>query len=299
MTDRPHRRRPLLGRSRLRTSWTPCCCGRRAARLRLAERVQAETQTGFVHGVGPVRRATAWDEMEAEARIANTAWRARVIARRRSCPAPQPKQRAGSSCGAAATARPRRRPLASPGGCSSRRRGRGRASPRSRRSCRTCAPWRRHRDDHRDRRAPDAHAADRGGGSHRADRQPVRAGHPARAALPRRPTRLFQEDLAWNEGRGYIVTGPLDEEVWIALTAAGREIIDLMQPGPARRCIALGRGAYLALYSPLDAISASKLDTLAAAARSLVDTVLGDSVAAPDQGAKRNPGSHLGAREQS
>ena len=69
------------------------CCGRRAARLRLAERVQAETQTGFVHGVGPVRRATAWDEMEAEARIANTAWRARVIARRRPCPAPRPQQR--------------------------------------------------------------------------------------------------------------------------------------------------------------------------------------------------------------
>ena len=68
-------------------------CGRRAARLRLAERIQTETQTGFVHGVGPVRRATAWDEVEAEARIANTAWRARVIARRRSCPAPRPKQR--------------------------------------------------------------------------------------------------------------------------------------------------------------------------------------------------------------
>ena len=66
-------------------------CGRRAARLRLAERVQAETQTGFVHGVGPVRRATAWDQLEAEARIARTAWRARTVARRRSCPAPPPK----------------------------------------------------------------------------------------------------------------------------------------------------------------------------------------------------------------
>ena len=68
-------------------------CGRRAARLRLAERVQAETQTGFVHGVGPVHRATAWDEMEADARIARTPLRARVIARRRSCPAPRPKHR--------------------------------------------------------------------------------------------------------------------------------------------------------------------------------------------------------------
>ena len=68
-------------------------CGRRAARLRLAERIQAETQTGFIHGVGPVRRADIWDVRAAEERIARTPLRARVIARRRSCPAPQPKQR--------------------------------------------------------------------------------------------------------------------------------------------------------------------------------------------------------------
>ena len=66
-------------------------CGRRAARLRLAERVQAETQTGFVHGVGPVRRADIWDVRAAEDRLARTPLRARAIARRRRCPAPRPK----------------------------------------------------------------------------------------------------------------------------------------------------------------------------------------------------------------
>ena len=66
-------------------------CGRRAARLRLAERVQAERQTGFVNGCGPVRRADIWDVRAAEDRLARTAWRARINARRRSCPAPRPK----------------------------------------------------------------------------------------------------------------------------------------------------------------------------------------------------------------
>ena len=108
---------------------------------------------------------------------------------------------------------------------------------------------------------------------------------------------LFQEDLSWLEGLGYIKAGPLvGEAAWIALTDAGREVIDLAQPGPALRSIALGRGAHLTLCSH-EAISASKLDTLAAAARSLVDTVLGDSEAAPDQGAR--PDSHVGAREAS
>ena len=106
----------------------------------------------------------------------------------------------------------------------------------------------------------------------------------------------FQEDLAWNEGRGYIVTGPLDEEVWIALTDAGRGVIDLMQPGPALRSIALGHGAHLTLCSH-KAISVSTLDTLAQAARSLVDAVLGDPKAAPGQGAP--PDAHLGGREAS
>ena len=109
---------------------------------------------------------------------------------------------------------------------------------------------------------------------------------------------LFQEDLAWLEGLGHIKTGPLDEEAWIALTDTGREVVDLAQPGPALRSIALGRGAHLTLCSH-EAISASKLDTLAAAARSLVDTVLGDSQAAPGQGAERDPDTHLGARESS
>ena len=66
-------------------------CGRRAARLRLAERVQAELQTGFVHGVGPVQRAGIWDIRAAEERLARTPMRARTIARRRRCPAPRPK----------------------------------------------------------------------------------------------------------------------------------------------------------------------------------------------------------------
>ena len=67
-------------------------CGRRAARLRLAERVQAELQVSFVNGCGPLRRATIRDVRAAEDRLARTAWRARIIARRRCCPPPRPKQ---------------------------------------------------------------------------------------------------------------------------------------------------------------------------------------------------------------
>ena len=66
-------------------------CGRRAAYLRLAARAREEQQAGWVNGCGPVRRADIWDVRAAEDRIACTAWRARVVARRRSCPAPRPK----------------------------------------------------------------------------------------------------------------------------------------------------------------------------------------------------------------
>ena len=55
------------------------------ARLRLAERVQAEQQAGFVNGCGPVRRATVWDVRAAEERIACTAWRFKAVSRRRDC----------------------------------------------------------------------------------------------------------------------------------------------------------------------------------------------------------------------
>ena len=60
-------------------------CGRRAARLRLSERVREEQQVGFVDGCGPVRRADIRDIRAAEDRIARTAWRARTIARQRTC----------------------------------------------------------------------------------------------------------------------------------------------------------------------------------------------------------------------
>ena len=62
-------------------------CGRRAALLRLAERVRAETQTGWVNHCGPVRRADIWDIRAADDRLASTAWRSRITTRRRSCPA--------------------------------------------------------------------------------------------------------------------------------------------------------------------------------------------------------------------
>ena len=55
------------------------------ARLRLAERRIEEEQSGFVSGCGPVRRATPWDVLEAEQRLARTAWRARIISRPRGC----------------------------------------------------------------------------------------------------------------------------------------------------------------------------------------------------------------------
>ena len=59
-------------------------CGRRSARLHLAERAQ-EAQTTFIDGVGPVRRATVRDVRDAADRLARTAWRARTIARPRTC----------------------------------------------------------------------------------------------------------------------------------------------------------------------------------------------------------------------
>ena len=58
---------------------------RGTSRLRLAERRIEEQQAGFVHGAGPVQRATPWDMLEAEHRLARTAWRARIIARQRDC----------------------------------------------------------------------------------------------------------------------------------------------------------------------------------------------------------------------
>ena len=66
-------------------------CGRRTARLRLADRVREATQTGWVNHCGPVRRADIWDIRAAEDRLSRTAWRARMTARRRFCPAPRPK----------------------------------------------------------------------------------------------------------------------------------------------------------------------------------------------------------------
>ena len=110
---------------------------------------------------------------------------------------------------------------------------------------------------------------------------------------------LFQEDLAWLEGRGYLATGPLDHEVWISLTDAGREVIDLAQPGPALRSIALGRGAHLVLCNLCShgPVSGATLDILAEAARSLVDAALDNPKAAPDPAAE--PDAHLGAREAS
>ena len=63
------------------------------ARLRLAERRIEEQQTGFVHGVGPVRRATLGDVLEAESRLARTAWRARIVSRPRNCRARREAQR--------------------------------------------------------------------------------------------------------------------------------------------------------------------------------------------------------------
>ena len=58
---------------------------RGSTRLRLAEeRIEAQ-QIGFVHGVGPVRRATPWDVLEAEQRRDRTAWRARIVSRPRDC----------------------------------------------------------------------------------------------------------------------------------------------------------------------------------------------------------------------
>ena len=58
---------------------------RGSSRLRLAEQRIEEHQAGFVHGVGPVRRATPWDVLEAQVRVACTAWRAAVISRPRNC----------------------------------------------------------------------------------------------------------------------------------------------------------------------------------------------------------------------
>ena len=58
---------------------------RGSSRLRLAEERQAEQQQGFTGGCGRVRRATAWDVHDAQARLARTAWRARIITRPRDC----------------------------------------------------------------------------------------------------------------------------------------------------------------------------------------------------------------------
>ena len=105
----------------------------------------------------------------------------------------------------------------------------------------------------------------------------------------------FQEDLAWLADRGLVRTGPLDEEVWVALTAAGREVIDLTQPGPALRSVNLGRGAHLTLTG--EPIDAAKRQALAEAARELVRALLDDAAPAGDIGP--GPDRHLGAREAS
>lgn len=65
-------------------------CGRRAARLHLADRVR-EAETAWVNHCSPVRRADMWDIRAAEERLARTPMRARVIARRRHCRARRAK----------------------------------------------------------------------------------------------------------------------------------------------------------------------------------------------------------------
>ena len=103
----------------------------------------------------------------------------------------------------------------------------------------------------------------------------------------------FQADLAQLDASGFVETSPLDDEVRVTLTGAGRQAIDLVaQPAPPRPVsVDLGRGAHLAIHGP---ISGRKLDALTAAARVLVDAVLGD----PADGDRR-PNAHLGAREAS
>ena len=66
---------------------------RGSSRLRLAEQRVEEQQAGFV-SVGPVRRAALGDVLDAERRIACTAWRARVVSRPRNCRARREAQRA-------------------------------------------------------------------------------------------------------------------------------------------------------------------------------------------------------------
>ena len=105
---------------------------------------------------------------------------------------------------------------------------------------------------------------------------------------------LFREDLVWLEERGLVETGPLDAEVWIAITGAGEEVVDLAAPGQTLRSISLGHGAHLTLTGD-EPIDDAKQRALAEAARDLVRALLDG----PAQGGDISPGPdrHLGARE--
>lgn len=88
--------------------------GTGGARLRLAEHARQAHVSGFVNGCGPVRRATARDVREAEDRIARTAWRARIIHRRRDCRERREARRALLLEQRPAAVRPRRRDCTPP-----------------------------------------------------------------------------------------------------------------------------------------------------------------------------------------
>ena len=106
----------------------------------------------------------------------------------------------------------------------------------------------------------------------------------------------FEDDIDWLDGRGLVRTGPCPGGTrWLSITDAGREVVDLAQPGPALRSVSLGHGAHLTLTGD-EPIDTAKQQALAEAARDLVRALLepaqvGDISPGPDR--------HLGAREAS
>lgn len=81
-------------------------------------------------------------------------------------------------------------------------------------------------------------------------------------------------------------------QIRIALTDAGREVVDLARPTSALRSTQLGHGAHLTLTT---APAAAKRQALVAAARELVRAVLDDGPTGPGD-VSPGPDAHLSGR---